>query len=192
MTSRGAQLFARLLGGLERLASRPLGALLLFLLACAAYTLRAVAWPLKAGRDLDEYVYAWVQLFDHDVLLPWSMLFRTPATPGVRGGVPRHLRRPFRRAADGAPLRRLDRLLGCRRAVLRSLGRDRRRRGSPPVPGLRPHVPRALERANVRCGVCSLGAPPHEGAHSGRQLGDSRSSASGSHCSRSFARETPF
>ena len=81
MTSRGAQLSARLLGLLERLASRPLGVVVLFVFGCGAYTIRSIAWPLRAGRDLDEYVYAWVQLFDHDVLLPWSMLFRTPATP---------------------------------------------------------------------------------------------------------------
>jgi hypothetical protein len=81
MTARGAHLFTRLLGGLERLASRRLGALVLFAVGLAAYAIRATAWPLQAGRDLDEYIYAWVQLFDHDVLLPWSMLFRTPATP---------------------------------------------------------------------------------------------------------------
>ena len=81
MTARGAHLFTRLLGGLERLASRRLGALVLFTIGLAAYAIRAIAWPLQAGRDLDEYIYAWVQLFDHDVLLPWSMLFRTPATP---------------------------------------------------------------------------------------------------------------
>ena len=46
----------------------------------------AIAWPLRPGRDLDEYLYAWIQLFDHDVLLPWSMLFRTPVTPVVAGG----------------------------------------------------------------------------------------------------------
>jgi len=81
MTARGAHLFTRLLGGLERLASRRLGALVLFTIGLAVYAIRAIAWPLQAGRDLDEYIYAWVQLFDHDVLLPWSMLFRTPATP---------------------------------------------------------------------------------------------------------------
>jgi hypothetical protein len=75
----------RLLEGLERLASRRLGTLVLFVLACGAYAIRAIAWPLQAGRDLDEYIYAWVQLFDHDVLLPWSMLFRTPATPVLVG-----------------------------------------------------------------------------------------------------------
>ena len=66
---------------IEGLASRRAGAVVLAALALVAYSIRAVAWPLKAGRDLDEYIYAWVQLFDHDVLLPWSMLFRTPATP---------------------------------------------------------------------------------------------------------------
>jgi len=81
MAVRGAHLFTRLLAGLERLASRPLGGIVLFVLGCGAYAIRSIAWPLKAGRDLDEYIYAWVQLFDHDVLLPWSMLFRTPATP---------------------------------------------------------------------------------------------------------------
>jgi hypothetical protein len=66
---------------LEGLASRRWGAVVLFVLGCGAYAIRALAWPLQAGRDLDEYIYAWVQLFDHDVLLPWSLLFRTPATP---------------------------------------------------------------------------------------------------------------
>lgn len=69
---------ARTLARLEVLASTRRGALLLFALALLAYALRAVAWPLKTGRDLDEYLLAYVQLFDGDVLLPWSLLFRTP------------------------------------------------------------------------------------------------------------------
>jgi hypothetical protein len=81
MTSRGAHLFTRLLGGLEELASRRLGAVLLFALGLGAFAIRAIAWPLKTGRDLDEYLYAYVQLFDRDVLLPWSLLFRTPIAP---------------------------------------------------------------------------------------------------------------
>ena len=76
----------RALSRLEVLASSRRGAALLFFLGLAVYALRAVAWPLKSGRDLDEYLYAYVQLFDHDVLLPWSMLFRTPATPVLVGG----------------------------------------------------------------------------------------------------------
>jgi hypothetical protein len=52
-----------------------------------AYALRAIAWPATVGRDLDEYVYAYLQLFDRDVLLPWSLLFRTPVTPLVAGSV---------------------------------------------------------------------------------------------------------
>ncbi len=86
MAARRANRLARVLAWLERLASRPLGAVVLFALAVAVFSVRAAAWPLRAGRDLDEYLYAWIQLFDHDVLLPWSMLFRTPATPIVAGG----------------------------------------------------------------------------------------------------------
>ena len=76
---------AAALAWLERLASRRLGALVLFLGALAVYAIQAVAWPLKTGRDLDEYLYAYIQLFDGDVLLPWSLLFRTPLTPVVSG-----------------------------------------------------------------------------------------------------------
>ena len=64
---------------------RARGGVVLFALGIAVYAARAVAWPLTTGRDLDEYLYAWIQLFDSDVLLPWSMLFRTPATPVVAG-----------------------------------------------------------------------------------------------------------
>jgi hypothetical protein len=49
------------------------------------YAVRAIGWPLIGGRDLDEYVYDYVQFFDWHPVLPWSMLFRTPATPLVLG-----------------------------------------------------------------------------------------------------------
>lgn len=71
---------------LVRLASRPLGALLLFLVGLGVFAVRAIAWPLKTGRDLDEYLLVYAQLFDSDVLLPWSFLFRTPITPVFAGG----------------------------------------------------------------------------------------------------------
>ena len=85
MAAGDATWLVRLLHWLERLVSTPLGALVVFGLGLVVFGLRAVAWPLQAGRDLDEYLYAYVQLFDHDVLLPWSMLFRTPLTPVVAG-----------------------------------------------------------------------------------------------------------
>jgi hypothetical protein len=85
MAARTQNRLAGLLGRLERLASRPLGAVVLFGLGLVVYAVRAIAWPLATGRDLDEYLYAYVQLFDQDVLLPWSMLFRTPVTPIVAG-----------------------------------------------------------------------------------------------------------
>lgn len=75
----------RALGWLEDLASRRLGAIVVVVAALAVYSVRALAWPLVGGRDLDEYLYAYIQLFDRDVLLPWSMLFRTPLTPVVSG-----------------------------------------------------------------------------------------------------------
>jgi hypothetical protein len=85
MTANRPTRFVRTLDWLEHLASRRLGAVILFALALAVYALRAIAWPLRGGRDLDEYLLAYVQLFDRDVLLPWSLLFRTPITPLVSG-----------------------------------------------------------------------------------------------------------
>jgi len=73
------------LAWLERLANRPRGAVVLFVLALAVYAFRAVAYPLIAGRDLDEYLYDYIQFLDWHPLLPWSMLFRTPV-PGLLSG----------------------------------------------------------------------------------------------------------
>jgi hypothetical protein len=75
----------RALAELERLASRRLGVVVLFALALAVYALRAIGWPLGGGRDLDEYLYDYIQFLDWHPLLPWSMLFRTPLTPIVVG-----------------------------------------------------------------------------------------------------------
>ena len=70
---------------LEGLVERPLGIWLVFALGLGAYAVRAVGWPLVGGRDLDEYLYAYIQLLDWHPLLPWSVLFRTPGTPVVTG-----------------------------------------------------------------------------------------------------------
>jgi hypothetical protein len=85
MDTQPKNLAWRALEPFERLATRRLAAVLLFGIGLVVYALQALAWPLKAGRDLDEYLLAYVQLFDRDVLLPWSMLFRTPVTPLVAG-----------------------------------------------------------------------------------------------------------
>jgi hypothetical protein len=69
----------------EELAGRRLGAAVLFVLALAVYAVRAIGWPLVGGRDLDEYLYGYVQFLDWEPLLPWSMLFRTPV-PGLVDG----------------------------------------------------------------------------------------------------------
>jgi hypothetical protein len=70
---------------LEALAERRLGGVVLFVLALAVYAVRAIGWPLVGGRDLDEYLYDYVQFLDWHPLLPWSMLFRTPV-PGIVDG----------------------------------------------------------------------------------------------------------
>jgi hypothetical protein len=76
----------RALAFLERLAQRQLGLWLVFGLGLAVYTFRAIGWPLIVGRDLDEYLYDYIQFLDWHPLLPWSMLFRTPV-PGIVDGV---------------------------------------------------------------------------------------------------------
>jgi hypothetical protein len=75
----------RALRRLEALAEQPLGAVVLFVVALAVYAVQAVGWPLVGGRDLDEYLYDYIQFFDWHPLLPWSMLFRTPV-PGLLDG----------------------------------------------------------------------------------------------------------
>jgi hypothetical protein len=75
---------------LEDVADRRLGAVVLFVLALAAYAIQAIGWPLIGGRDLDEYLYGYVQFFDWHPLLPWSMLFRTPV-PGLLDGTALHV-----------------------------------------------------------------------------------------------------
>jgi hypothetical protein len=76
---------ARALASLERLASRRLGVAVLFALGLAVYAVRAIGWPLVGGRDLDEYLFDYIQFLDRHPLLPWSMLFRTPV-PGLVDG----------------------------------------------------------------------------------------------------------
>jgi hypothetical protein len=78
---------SRALAELEQLAGRRLGAVVLFAAGLAVYALRAIAWPLAGGRDLDEYLFDYVQLLDRHPVLPWSMLFRTPVPAIVDGGI---------------------------------------------------------------------------------------------------------
>src|SRR5262249_62092984 len=59
--------------------------LVLFVVALAVYAFEAIGWPLVGGRDLDEYLYGYIQFLDWHPLLPWSMLFRTPAMPIFAG-----------------------------------------------------------------------------------------------------------
>jgi Dolichyl-phosphate-mannose-protein mannosyltransferase len=73
------------LGRLEALAETWFGAVAVFVAGLGVYAIEAVAWPLTAGRDLDEYMLSYVQLLDRHPLLPWAPLFRTPLTGAVVG-----------------------------------------------------------------------------------------------------------
>jgi hypothetical protein len=75
----------RALAFAERLVQRPLGIWIVFVLGLGVYAFRAIGWPLIGGRDLDEYLYDYIQFLDWHPLLPWSMLFRTPV-PGIVDG----------------------------------------------------------------------------------------------------------
>ena len=70
---------------LQALAGTWLGAAVVFVAGLGVYAFEAIAWPLTAGRDLDEYMLSYVQLLDRHPLLPWAPLFRTPLTGAVVG-----------------------------------------------------------------------------------------------------------
>ena len=70
---------------LERLAGSWWGAVALFAVALADFVVQAVAWPLIAGKNLDQYLLTYVQLFDRHPLLPWAPLFRGPGAGVVIG-----------------------------------------------------------------------------------------------------------
>ncbi len=72
-------------GWLERLAGSWRGAVALFAVALADFVVQAVAWPLIAGKNLDQYLLTYVQLFDRHPLLPWAPLFRGPGAGVVIG-----------------------------------------------------------------------------------------------------------
>jgi Dolichyl-phosphate-mannose-protein mannosyltransferase len=70
---------------LERLAGTWQGAAVLFVVALADFVVQAVAWPLVAGKNLEEYLLTYIQLLDRHPLLPWAPLFRGPGTGVVIG-----------------------------------------------------------------------------------------------------------
>jgi hypothetical protein len=57
----------------------------LFVVALADFAVQAAAWPLVAGKNLDEYLLAYIQLLDRHPLLPWAPLYRGPGTGVVIG-----------------------------------------------------------------------------------------------------------
>jgi Dolichyl-phosphate-mannose-protein mannosyltransferase len=63
------------------------GAAAVFLVALAAWWIRALAVPLAPGRDLGTYLGAYLQLFDQDPIDLGYVLGRTPLAPFVVGGL---------------------------------------------------------------------------------------------------------
>ena len=162
----------------------------LFVLGCGAYTSARSRLAFEGGPRSRR-----VPLRLGPVLRP-----RRPASvvdalpdagdPLVRGRVARRLRRPFRRAADGGPLRRLDRLLGGRRAVLRA------RAAIAVAAALLLYQGYALmfhelSSEPVFAAAFALWALLVTRAAFAPSTRRFALVASGSHCSRSFARETP-
>ncbi len=84
-TEPGTQRVRRGIAWLESVAGTWRSAIGLFVAGLGVYALQAIAWPLSAGRDLDEYLLSYVQLLDRHPLLPWAPLFRTPLTGAVVG-----------------------------------------------------------------------------------------------------------
>ena len=138
----------------------------------------------SGGRDLDEYLYGYVQFLDWHPLLPWSMLFRTPV-PGivdgsaldVAGGLFAEPLMAVLFAGSVVAWGVAARAFGTRAAPARR-GRAAR------LPGLRPDVPRALERAALRGGVRALGVARRAGRRGVPSPARSHSRAPASRCSR--------
>ena len=60
-------------------------ALLLFVLAFAAFWIAALGWPMAKGRDTWDYLAYYLQLLDSDPPFADLQVFRTPLTPIVVG-----------------------------------------------------------------------------------------------------------
>ena len=59
----------------------------LLLAAFAVYAGVSYALPLSDGRDLARYLLVYAQLFEGDVVYPYTLVSRTPVTPLVAGGL---------------------------------------------------------------------------------------------------------
>jgi len=72
---------------LERFAEGRWAAPTLFVAALAVYAAVSFVLPLTAGRDLGRYLLVYAQLFDADVVYPYSLVTRTPVASLVAGGL---------------------------------------------------------------------------------------------------------
>jgi hypothetical protein len=79
--------FQRAWRPVERFVQGRWGVPAVFAAALGIYGAVSYALPLAAGRDLARYLLVYAQLFDADVVYPYALATRTPATPLVAGGL---------------------------------------------------------------------------------------------------------
>ena len=60
------------------LAGTRRGALVLVVAALVVFAVQSVGWPVAPGRDLSAYLVVYVDFWNGDPVLPWSMANRTP------------------------------------------------------------------------------------------------------------------
>ena len=69
------------------LAGTRRGALVLVLAALVVFAVQSLGWPVAPGRDLSAYLIVYVDFWNGDPVLPWTMVNRTPVAPLVVGGI---------------------------------------------------------------------------------------------------------
>ncbi len=69
------------------LAGTRRGAVVLVVAALVVFGVQSLGWPVAPGRDLSAYLVVYVDFWNSDPVLPWTMLNRTPVTPLVIGGI---------------------------------------------------------------------------------------------------------
>ena len=69
------------------LAGTRRGAVVLVVAALVVFAVQSLGWPVAPGRDLSAYLVVYVDFWNGDPVLPWTMVNRTPVAPLVVGGI---------------------------------------------------------------------------------------------------------
>ena len=60
---------------------------MLVVAALVVFAVQSLGWPVAPGRDLSAYLVVYVDFWNGDPVLPWTMVNRTPVAPLVVGGI---------------------------------------------------------------------------------------------------------